>query len=89
MRKTGDRRQEVTRPLYGEKDVMIPFAGADLWWRPVGILLRFVAVIHPARGVILRMSTDRNLAPVEILRIDGLRFPIELSCKRALRGIGA
>ena len=35
------------------------------------------------------MSTDLNLAPVEIIRICGLRFKIELSFKQALHVIGA
>jgi hypothetical protein len=48
-----------------------------------------VAVIHPRRGVILLMSTDRNLTPVEIVRIYGLRFKIELSFKQALHVLGA
>jgi hypothetical protein len=87
--KEGDRLQEAPSPLYGEKDVTIQFAVADLLWRPVGILIRFVAVIHPHRGVILLMSTDLNLAPLEIVRIYGLRFKIELSFKQALHVIGA
>lgn len=87
--KNVDRLQEVASPIYGEKDVTIQFAVADLLWRPVGILIRFVAVIHPRRGVILLMSTDLNLAPVEIIRIYGLRFKIELSFKQSLRVIGA
>ncbi len=85
----GDPLQEVASPSYGEKDVTIQVAVADLLWPPVGILLRFVAVIHPHRGVILLMSTDLNLAPVAIVRIYGLRFKIELSFKQALHVIGA
>jgi hypothetical protein len=84
-----DHLQEVASPIYGEKDVTIQLAVADLLWRPVGILIRFVAVIHPHRGVILLMSTDLNLAPVEIIRMYGLRFKIELSFKQALHVIGA
>jgi len=87
--KHGDRLQEMASPIYGEKDVTLQFAVADLLWRPVGILIRFVAVSHPCRGVILLMTTDLNLAPVDLIRIYGLRFKIELSFKQALRVIGA
>ena len=84
-----DRLREAASPVYGEKDVTLRFTVADLLWRPVGILVRFVAVDHPRRGSILLMSTDLNLEPLEILRIYGLRFKIEVSFKQALRVLGA
>jgi hypothetical protein len=46
-------------------------------------------VLHPQRGAILLMGADLTLAPLDSIRIHGLRFKIEVSFKQAPRVIGA
>jgi hypothetical protein len=75
-------------PVYGERGVKIRYRVCDLMWRPVGRLVRFVAVVHPTRGTIVLMTTDLSLEAMDIIRIYGLRFKIELTFKQAAHQIG-
>ena len=84
-----DRWTTVASPVYGEKDVLIRYLCLDLLWRPIRRLARFVLVEHPDRGRILFLCTDLSLNPLEIIRLYGLRFKIELSFKQAVRTLGA
>jgi hypothetical protein len=74
-----------SHPSAGEMDAYETIAGR----RPVGILVRFVVVLHPQRGAILLMCTDLTLPALDVIRIYGLRFKIEVSFKPALHVIGA
>jgi hypothetical protein len=80
--------QQAPSPVYGEENITLNFHVRDLLWRPTGRLVRFVAVVHPARGSCLLMSTDTTLSAIDIIRAYGLRFKIEHTFKQAVRLIG-
>lgn len=87
--KLKDRFQSAPSPVYDEGQVTLLYDSADLLWRPLGQLVRLVWVIHPSRGRIILLSTDLTLSALDIIRLDGWRFKIELGFKQAIHTVGA
>lgn len=81
--------EPIESPYSGEDDVTVLSRSMDLLWRPAGMLVRFIAVIHPSRGRCLLMTTDLAMKPCEVIQLYSYRFKIELSFKQALHVVGA
>jgi hypothetical protein len=86
----GYRKQflKAPSPVYGEKGVTLRYYSFDLLWRKLGRVVRFVWVDHPLRGQMILLCTDLTLEPMEILRLYGWRFKIEVSFKAAIHTLG-
>ena len=80
---------EAPSPVYGESGVTVRYRCLDLLWKPAGRVVRFVLVIHPTRGRRILLSTDVAMTPVEIIRLYGVRFKIEVAFKQAVHTVGA
>lgn len=80
---------QAASPVYGEAGVTLRYYTHDLCWRRLGRLVRFVWVIHPTRGRLVLLCTDLTLKPLEIIRLYGWRFKIEVSFKQAIHTVGA
>lgn len=76
-----------TGSLYGEDQARFRYRSIDLLRRPIGILVRFVFVMHPTRGNAIFLSTDL-IDPLEIIKIYSLRYKIEVTFKQTLHSIG-
>lgn len=80
--------ETIQSPVYGETGVTIRYRAIKLLWRRAGIVALYVLVIHPNHGRIMLLATDLNLSPIEVIKLYGLRYKIELSFKQALRVVG-
>ena len=76
-------------PVYGEAGVTLRYYTYDLLWRRLGRLVRFVWVIHPTRGQLVLLCTDLTLPPLDIIRLYGWRFKIEVISSRPFTPFGA
>jgi hypothetical protein len=76
-------------PVYGEQDVKLTYFSQDWLWRPLGRVVRYVLVNHPLRGRMILICTDLTMPPLEIIRLYGWRFKIEVGFRHAIHVLGA
>ena len=86
--KAKEKFRSAPSPVYNERGITLQYRCVDLLWRPVGILVRFVLVIHPTRGRIILLCTDLSMDALTVIGLYGLRFKIEVSFKQAIHTLG-
>lgn len=79
----------IDSPYKGDGKIQLMYRSADLLWRPLGLVVRYVAVIHPRLGRRIFLSTDTALTPVEIILAYSWRYKIEVMFRQAVHVMGA
>jgi len=80
---------ETASPYDGDDRVTLLYRMEDLIWRPIGTLVRFVAVVHPVLGRRIFLCTDTTCSAIEIIMMYSWRFKIELSFRQSIQILGA
>jgi len=81
--------QSAPSPIPGESHTTLQYCWFDLLWRPVGHEVRFVVVKHPNRGMIILMTTDTDLDPLDAIVLYSHRFKIETGFRHAIHVLGS
>lgn len=79
----------IDSPYAQDGHVQLRACSRDLIWKPVGRLVRFVAVEHPSLGRRILLSTDTTRSMPEVIQMYGWRFKIEIAFKQAIHVLGA
>ena len=69
--------------------MILSYFSRDWLWRPLGQSVRYVLVNHSLRGRMILICTDLTMSPVEIIRLYGWRFKIEVQFCHAIHVLGA
>lgn len=76
-------------PITGESHATIQYCWFDLLWRPVGHEVRFIVVKHSQRGMMILMTTDTDLDPLDAILLYSHRFKIETGFRHAIHVLGS
>lgn len=78
----------TTMVLYGKK-TKVRYKCIDLFWKPLGSMIRFVVVNTAGRGKMILMCDDLTMEPEDIITAYCLRFKIETSFDEQKNDIGS
>lgn len=75
-------------PVYGERNVQIKYVSRQLIVGFCKHPVLYVLVDNPNRGKIMLMTTDLTMDPMDVIKVYGLRFKIEVAFKQAVWTLG-